>query len=506
MSSRNIHLAFVIGLLFITGFSLFAYRHWHLDVPLKPQTSINSWMVEANLKFQAKPGKPIKAKFMVPYMPPFHTTLDEYYVSYNYGVTTSILDGNRQTVWAIRRASGLQSLYYRAIFKEANYDNYEQEAPTKLSQTNFDDAEKAAVEALVNEARNSSADIETFAAVVLKRLQVTDGMTKVLLKGSTSQNKRVEMASKILTFANIHSQKIKLLELKNQSHAELIPWLSVFNEKKWLYLNPETGASGLPKNMLIWQYGEGPAFSISGGLKPQFSLTVSPSPISALNVAKTRGTEAASHLMQYSLLQLPLNIQENYKVLLTVPMGAFIILLLRNFVGLITFGTFMPVLIALAFRETHLFLGVSLFTFIVSVGLLARFYLNELRLMVVPRLATILTIVIMLMLAISLVCTRLDMQSGLSVALFPMVILTMVIERMCITWDERSAKDAIKAGLGSLLAAILCYLVMSNEEVSYLFFAYPELLLVLMATILLFGQYRGYRLSELFRFKSLVKK
>jgi hypothetical protein len=38
----------------------------------------------------------------------------------------------------------------------------------------------------------------------------------------------------------------------------------------------------------------------------------------------------------------------------------------------------------------------------------------------------------------------------------------------------------------------------------YLVFAFPELLLVLLAFILWFGQYRGYRLFELLRFKVLA--
>jgi len=39
-----------------------------------------------------------------------------------------------------------------------------------------------------------------------------------------------------------------------------------------------------------------------------------------------------------------------------------------------------------------------------------------------------------------------------------------------------------------------------------LMFAFPELLLVLLAIILLFGQYRGYRLLELSRFQVLATK
>ena len=166
----------------------------------------------------------------------------------------------------------------------------------------------------------------------------------------------------------------------------------------------------------------------------------------------------------------------------------------------------MPVLIALAFRETNVIWGISLFVIIVSLGLLARFYLDQLKLLLVPRLASILTIVIILMIFISILIQNLGLDSGLSVALFPMVILTMTIERMCITWDERGASEAIRSGVGSLVSAVIAFWVMSYEPLQYLIFAFPELLLILLALILWFGQYRGYRLVELKRFKVLARE
>jgi hypothetical protein len=73
-------------------------------------------------------------------------------------------------------------------------------------------------------------------------------------------------------------------------------------------------------------------------------------------------------------------------------------------------------------------------------------------------------------------------------------------------FDERGAAEAVKSGAGSLFAAVVVYSVMHLSEVEYLVFAFPELLFVLMALILWFGQYRGYRLMELVRFKALTKE
>jgi hypothetical protein len=88
-----------------------------------------------------------------------------------------------------------------------------------------------------------------------------------------------------------------------------------------------------------------------------------------------------------------------YSILLLVPLGAFLVVLLRNVIGISTFGTFMPVLVAMAFRETKLLNGVLLFTLIVALGLSIRFYLERLRLLLVPRLAAVLTVVVLLMVA-----------------------------------------------------------------------------------------------------------
>jgi hypothetical protein len=93
---------------------------------------------------------------------------------------------------------------------------------------------------------------------------------------------------------------------------------------------------------------------------------------------------------------------------------------------------------------------------------------------------------------------------GLSVGLFPMVILTMTIERMSIVWEERGPTEAIQQGLGSLLVAALCFSVMDLEILKHLFFVFPELLLWLLAITLLLGRYSGYRLLELLRFKTLA--
>ncbi len=503
MNSTKRHLYGLIIALFVIGLSVFFYRHAVLDVPLTDNENVNSWMIEASLRFTAEKNMPVKASFTIPYMPPYFAILDEYFISHNYGVTTTLSGYNRRAVWSLRRSSGPQSLYYRAIFRETDNNEAHLAKPHILKAPPLAENIKTAVDTIIGQARQTSADIYTFAQSTIKELNKRDGNARLLV-GDFNDTNIVNAAVTVLNQAKIFGMPVQAIHLSQQNKADFKLILAVYNGKAWVYINPRTGATGLPKDFLVWQYGIEPMFDIVGGKKPQFSLTVSPTPINALSIAKIRGVQTDSQLLRFSLLQLPVNVQETYKILLTVPIGAFIILLLRNFIGISTFGTFMPVLIALAFRETHVIWGITLFTIIVSFGLLARFYLDQLRLLLVPRLAAILTVVIILMIFISVLCQNLGLESGLSVALFPMVILTMTIERMCITWDERGAYDAIKAGVGSMVAAVIAFFAMSYAPMQYLMFAFPELLLVLLGFILWFGQYRGYRLLELFRFNALA--
>ena len=187
-----------------------------------------------------------------------------------------------------------------------------------------------------------------------------------------------------------------------------------------------------------------------------------------------------------------------------IPIGALVMVLLRNIVGIDAFGTFMPVLIALSFRETQLFWGVMLFTLLVTLGLSIRFLLERLRLLLVPRLGAVLIVVVLLMLIISVVSHKMGMETGLSVALFPMVIIAMTIERMSVVWEEQGAADALRGGAGSLVVAIFAYLAMGMNWLEHLIFTFPELLLLVLAAVILLGRYTGYRLVELRRFKVLA--
>jgi len=95
---------------------------------------------------------------------------------------------------------------------------------------------------------------------------------------------------------------------------------------------------------------------------------------------------------------------------------------------------------------------------------------------------------------------------GLSVSLFPIVILAMIIERTALMWEENGPSATLKAALSNVLAGTLGYFCISNSYVQHWAFTFPELLLVVLALNILVGRYNGFNLMEYFRFRSLQQQ
>jgi hypothetical protein len=236
------------------------------------------------------------------------------------------------------------------------------------------------------------------------------------------------------------------------------------------------------------------------------TFSLNNSEMNAIRLAKLTDENTDANFLEYSLYGLPLQTQQTFMIMVMIPIGVLVILILRNLIGIQTLGTFTPVLIALAFRETQLGFGILLFTMITALGLSLRSYLEHLKLQMLPRLSVVLTFVVVLIAAISLLSHKLGLERGLSVALFPMVILTMTIERLSITWEERGGSHAMKVAIGTLFAASLAHLIMTVPELVYFVFTFPAILLIMVGFMLAMGRYRGYRLTELVRFKAFLKK
>jgi hypothetical protein len=510
---KKSHLYVLASLIAALGIAAILYKWQVLNFPLQPAVEVEVWTVQARVEYQPRRGAN-KLALQLPEHPPGFTLLDQKFVARNYSTLEETHRDGREVQWSIRRAVGTQVLYYRAtVVRNVGED------PAALSQPAIkprlatppvlEEPYATAAESLLGDVRERSADIGTYAQELVRRFNAERPAQEVALLAEKldSPEARAQFVAQLLAMRNIPARVIHGFELgETQSKIELRPWLQVHNGTEWITINLRTAADGWPDNFFLWSASSAPVLVVDETPKAQVEFSVSRNLADAMAIAEQRLEVQDANLVNYSLLSLPLQAQGVYRILFMVPIGAFVMLLLRNLIGVKTFGTFMPVLIALAFRETQLVAGIALFATVVGLGLLVRFYLERLRLLLVPRLTAVLILVVLLMALVSVVSNRLGIEVGLSVALFPMVIMAMTIERISVAWEERGPGHAIKEATGSLLVASVAYVAMSWDKLEHFVFVFPEFLLILFAITLVIGRYSGYRLSELFRFRALARE
>ena len=192
-------------------------------------------------------------------------------------------------------------------------------------------------------------------------------------------------------------------------------------------------------------------------------------------------------------------------LILILPIIASLVVIARIVVGLETFGMFGPVIVSLAFITTGLQWGLVIFVVIVGLGVLLRAGLQRLRLQAVSRLAILIALVSAVMGGLTLLGAVLGIGPLLNISIFPMVIMSNVIENFAASQVELGTAEALRMTLATLFLSVACYLVVDQAGLQSLVLAFPEILLVTVAFDAVLGKWRGVRLLEYVRFFRAVR-
>ncbi|WP_047043546.1 inactive transglutaminase family protein [Vibrio mexicanus] len=490
-----------ILLLVVAGITLSVLRHQSYGVPWTPGETRQVWDIEARVEFNAQ-QQPVKASLAIPETQTGYTRINRSASSPGYGISYIQTEAGSRAEWSIREASGAQTIYYRTQFLVDPQAKVHYAAPTgDITPPTFDGPSEAAAKALIERANQRSADDVTFTRELIKTLNDGDSQNAALI---LSKMDKVEAINKLLSYAQIHNKVVGVIELEDGRRRQSIQHMNqVWSGTDWVLYNPESASPEEQANLLVWDESNVSLLDLVGGQNSQVHFSMIAQEVSPKQA--TMEKVEADNLLNLSIHSLPLEEQSMFKTIMLIPIGALIVVFLRVIVGLKTSGTFMPVLIAVAFVQTQLVTGIVGFLLIVGTGLVIRSYLSKLNLLLVARISAVIITVIMIISVFTVVAFKIGLTEGLSITFFPMIILSWTIERMSILWEEEGAKEVALQGGGSLLTAVLVYLAMTNPYIQHLTFNFIGLQLIVLAGILLLGTYTGYRLTELRRFKPLAE-
>ncbi len=493
----------VIGLLALVGLVTAWMRHVQMEIPFTPGVQKPVWLIEARIDFDAV-GEPVTARLGLPDSPPGYRSFSEQAAAPGYGYSVVSENGVRRGEWTKREAYGPQTIYYKTQFIDIEDGG---PAPRPVDQpfayhVDWDgSSQETAAQQVLDTALARSSSPQSLTRELIKQLN-NDNLDQnaALLLAQTDRSALVE---RLVNQAGIPARPALGLYLEDaRRHQSLTRLVQIYDGEQWVLFNPSTGEQGVPENLLLWHTGGESILDVAGGNRSRVSFSMIHQTVPALDLIKAQYKESAFSVL--SIQHLPIEEQSMFKLLLLLPIGALVVVFMRIIIGLKTSGTFMPILIAMAFLQTSLVLGVVSFVTVVAMGLVLRTYLSRLNLLLISRIATLVVLVIFIISALSLVGYQMGFNTGMTITFFPMIIIAWTIERMSILWEEEGPKEVMVQGGGSLLVAVLAYALMQLSLVGHLTFNFPELNLVALALIMLMGQYTGYKLSELRRFRAMV--
>ncbi|HWP64668.1 MAG TPA: UUP1 family membrane protein [Candidatus Limnocylindria bacterium] len=510
------------ALLLAAGLAVFGAKAFIYQVPLSPADVRGLWQVGLRITARGE-GRHGSISTLLPSSVPGQTIFDERSTSGPLQFSIRVTDGARLGVWSgrfdgiheVRYEFRVQSFGRRATLPERVVDKPPDEVTRAYGRSSpVYPMSAPQVEALCDELRLPSPPdvvgrVRTIFAFVTHEVasvrSAGDDAVLVLERREGSREGKERLLVTLLRAAGVPARNVRGLQLIEDAQPMERVWTEAWIGDGWVPMSAGSGFFGeQPASYIVLGTGDRPLVSGTEVRALAHRYHSAREHLRPEEIAAAMAPDNPA-LANLSLYTLPLSTQTSLRLLLVFPVGAFIVAILRNVVGVETFGTFLPVLIAFALRNFDIVTGLALVGTVLGVGVVGRLALERLRLLLVPRLAILLCLVIFTVTGFALVARTTEMRELLAGVLFPIVILTMLIERYSIALAEEGWRPATVRLGWSIAAVVVEYPVFRSVAVGHLMFSFPELVLCIMGLLVWIGGYTGYRLSDLLRFRLLAR-
>lgn len=509
------------GCLLVTaGLVVFVWKASWLDLPIVPAEPDGLWQLEIDVAIRGR-GETGSVQVAMPSQRPGQRLVGEWTSSDDLDLSIREEDDRRLAVWSgwmegIRRVEAVFSLErYETPTPSADLDPGAPPRPVARANTRPTmtiPATAPEIRDLVEELalpgpEDRAGRIRMVYAFVRHEVAgspvATDDAVLCGVQREGSERGRLRLFVALLRAIGIPARLVVGLDLR-EGRAVPRVWSEVWWDSGWLPVSPAAGFFGdLPLDWIALATGDRPLVESAGVRGVSFSARAVRQHLTAEEY-NAMMLPAVPLLEELSLYRLSVSAQAALRILLVMPLAALVVSLLRNVVGLPSYGTFMPVLIAMALRGTGLGLGLAMVAALVGVGVCGRMLLDRLQLLVVPRLSILLSVVVLGVAGFALLGRSLDERDFYAGIVFPIVILAMLVERISIVLAEEGLQEALVRTAGSVTIALAAYPLFRTSFVEHLVFGFPELILCVIGVLVWLGGYTGYRFTDWLRFHALA--
>lgn len=328
---------------------------------------------------------------------------------------------------------------------------------------------------------------------------MTDALTALRL-GEASCNGKSRLLVALARRAGIPARLVGGLVMREGVTRTTHQWAEAYVGGHWVPLDATNHHfAELPAHYLTLYYGDEALFTHTKDRNVHYAYHIETQLVPSKHAKLALGS--LNVWAMFERLHLPMSL---LRTLLMLPLGALVVVLCRNVIGMPTFGTFLPALVAAAMAETGVLWGFVGLVSVLAVVSIGRAALHKLRLLHSPTLAILLTLVAASMIGTSMLAERLGLPALTRISAFPIAVLAITAERFYLAIVEQGPLSALKHLLGTLVVIAACFVVMSSLALQIIIIGFPEVLLLAVAVNLYLGRWVGMRLLEHRRFRLLV--
>lgn len=328
---------------------------------------------------------------------------------------------------------------------------------------------------------------------------LTDALTALRLK-EASCNGKSRLFVALARAAGIPARLVGGLVMKEGHKRTSHQWVETYVAGHWVPFCPTNGHfAELPETYLSLYQGDEVLFRSTKDTNFRYHFE-----IDAELVPSERAKASFRFFNVWAMFErrgMPFSL---LRTVLLLPLAALVVVLFRNVIGMPTYGTFLPALLAAAAAETGALWGViGVLIIVVTIALLRR-YFQRFQILHSPTLAILLTGVTLAMLTTGLVADHLGLVALTRISVFPIAVLAITSERFYLSLTEKGTRAATKELAGTLAVMLACYVVMASLALQVLVTGFPEVLLWAVAANLYLGRWIGLRVFEYLRFRKLL--
>lgn len=199
-----------------------------------------------------------------------------------------------------------------------------------------------------------------------------------------------------------------------------------------------------------------------------------------------------------------------------VPVVATIISILRYVIGLRTLTPYAPLLLTFVFFKLSyisptqqnfilgLAIGLVLFLAVCTFSVIFYLLTKSIRLHYVSKLSLIITGLSMIFVFIIIIFAYLDITNIIYAGPLTIVIAILLGESIMAMIAKKNVRFTVIVAIETLIASGICYIIISINVVSDLFYTWPLSILLVILLNIVVGRFLGLRLTEYIRFRKII--